>query len=83
MCLWGAGRDVSAIALTGDIINERSQGSLLQVGPSTRQDSVMDSAARVEAGNGKKGQIYFPALIFSRHCLRVAGFGSGGPERSY
>ncbi len=46
-----AGRDVSAIALTGDIINERSQGSLLNVGPTTRQDSVMDNAARIEAGN--------------------------------
>ncbi|MFC4860100.1 two-partner secretion domain-containing protein [Pseudomonas sp. MAHUQ-62] len=46
-----AGRDVSAIALTGDVVNERSQGSLLHVGPSTRQDSVMDNAARIEAGN--------------------------------
>ncbi|MBD2837287.1 DUF637 domain-containing protein [Pseudomonas sp. JM0905a] len=46
-----AGRDVSAIALTGDIINERSQGSLRNVGPTTRQDSVMDNAARIEAGN--------------------------------
>ncbi|MDE3739086.1 DUF637 domain-containing protein [Pseudomonas resinovorans] len=46
-----SGRDVSATALTGDIINERSQGSLLHAGPSTRQDSVMDNAARIEAGN--------------------------------
>ncbi|MGA4635499.1 hemagglutinin repeat-containing protein [Pseudomonas solani] len=47
-----AGRDVSAIALKGDLINERSQATLTtQSGTSARQDTVMDSAARIEAAN--------------------------------
>ncbi|UXY52656.1 two-partner secretion domain-containing protein [Pseudomonas tohonis] len=47
-----AGRDVSAIALKGDIINERSQANLTtQSGTSARQDTVMNSAARIEAAN--------------------------------
>lgn len=46
-----AGRDISVIAVAGDIINERSQGTLTTHGTSARQDTVMDSAARIEAAN--------------------------------
>ncbi|CAN7718377.1 DUF637 domain-containing protein [Aquipseudomonas alcaligenes] len=46
-----AGRDISVIAVAGDIINERSQGTLTTHGISARQDTVMDSAARIEAAN--------------------------------
>jgi filamentous hemagglutinin len=47
-----AGRDISAIALRGDIINERSQDTLTtQGGASLIRDTVMNSAARIEAAN--------------------------------
>ncbi|MFZ6045087.1 filamentous hemagglutinin N-terminal domain-containing protein [Pseudomonas sp. CR3202] len=48
-----AGRDVSAIALTGDIINERSVTSVLgNTAGRTEQRDYLDSAARIEAANG-------------------------------
>ncbi|MDH4554052.1 filamentous hemagglutinin N-terminal domain-containing protein [Pseudomonas sp. BN417] len=70
------GRDVSAIALTGDIINERSQGSLLYVGPTTRQDSVMDNAARIEAGNSM-------SLSAGRDLANIGSVLSAGGNASF
>ncbi|MFZ6050156.1 toxin C-terminal domain-containing protein [Pseudomonas sp. CR3202] len=47
-----AGRDVSAIALTGDLVNERSVSTLEHGGASLRQtDSVLNTTARIEAAN--------------------------------
>jgi filamentous hemagglutinin family protein len=47
-----AGRDVSAIALSGDLINGRSVSTLQHGGTSLRQtDSVLNAAARIEAAD--------------------------------
>jgi filamentous hemagglutinin len=47
-----AGRDVSAIALTGDIVNERSVTTHESaLGNRAWASSLVDSAARIEAGN--------------------------------
>ncbi|WP_271409609.1 two-partner secretion domain-containing protein [Pseudomonas sp. Q1-7] len=47
-----AGRDVSAIALTGDLLNERSVTTLQGGSPShVYRDDVVNSAARIEAAN--------------------------------
>ncbi len=47
-----AGRDVSAIALTGDILNERSSTTVqVDGGGRTEQRDYLDSAARIEAAN--------------------------------
>ncbi|MFG5864279.1 two-partner secretion domain-containing protein [Metapseudomonas sp. CR1201] len=47
-----AGRDVNAIALTGDIINERSVTShRVDTASRTAQRDYLDSAARIEAAN--------------------------------
>lgn len=72
-----AGRDVTALALTGDIINERSittheatLGSRYQ----DRQDFA-DSAARIEAGNDLQ-------LSAGRDLLNVGGALSAGGDAS-
>ena len=47
-----AGRDVSAIALTGDIVNERSLTTHASAGAGyTDREAFADSAARIEAAN--------------------------------
>lgn len=72
-----AGRDVSAIALTGDIINERSV-TTHQAANGTRyqnREDFVDSAARIEAVNDLQ-------LMAGRDLLNVGGALSAGGNAS-
>ncbi|PAU65523.1 DUF637 domain-containing protein, partial [Pseudomonas indica] len=67
-----AGRDVSAIALTGDILNERTITQEQRSGKHFSQTtSVVDSAARIEADNGLH-------LSAGRDLLNLGGALSAG-----
>ncbi|WP_443191881.1 two-partner secretion domain-containing protein [Pseudomonas indica] len=67
-----AGRDVSAIALTGDIVNERTIAREQRSGKHFSQTtSVVDSAARIEADNGLH-------LSAGRDLLNLGGALSAG-----
>jgi len=72
-----AGRDVSAIALTGDIISERSVTTHLATRGASYQDrqDFADSAARIEAGNNLQ-------LSAGRDLLNVGSAISAGGDAS-
>ena len=72
-----AGRDVSAIALTGDIINERSVTTHLATRGASYQDrqDFADSASRIEAGNNLQ-------LSAGRDLLNVGSAISAGGDAS-
>lgn len=72
-----AGRDVTALALTGDIINERSITTHEATLGSRHQDrqDFADNAARIEAGNDLQ-------LSAGRDLLNVGGALSAGGDAS-